>query len=89
MIDKAYYICDGDVITTEYLSDEIRGSVENVKEKNKYGTINYMEKDLIIETILKNNGNITRSASELGISKPTIYRKMKKYNIASEDFKKR
>ena len=89
VIDKAYYICDGDVITTEYLSDEIRGSVENVKEKNKYGTINYMEKDLIIETILKNNGNITRSASELGISKPTIYRKMKKYNIASEDFKKR
>ena len=87
VIDKSYYICSEDVITADYLSDDIRNSVLKTEKLTESGTIDNMEKELIVETILKNKCNITQSAKELGISKPTIYRKMKKYNIVTEDLK--
>ena len=88
VIDKSYYICSEELITCDYLSDDIKNAADQTEDKVKYGTINSMEKDLIIETILKNKCNITQSAIELGISKPTIYRKMKKYDITKEELKK-
>lgn len=87
VIDKSYYICSENLITPDYLSDDIRNSSFKPEEAIEFGTIDNMEKELIIETILKNGCNITKSARELGISKPTIYRKMKKYNITTEELK--
>ncbi|MCP4355097.1 MAG: hypothetical protein GY793_05590, partial [Proteobacteria bacterium] len=39
------------------------------------------EKQHLINTLIKNNGNQTKAAKELGISRVTIWRKIKKYNI--------
>ena len=35
----------------------------------------------IVNSLLSNNGNQTRAAKELGISRVTLWRRMKKYNI--------
>lgn len=40
-----------------------------------------MEREAIIEAINECGGNVTKAAQHIGISKPTIYRKMKKYGI--------
>ncbi len=40
-----------------------------------------MEKELIQKTLQKNNGNITQTADELGISRPTLYDLMEKLKI--------
>lgn len=40
-----------------------------------------MERDVIIESLKKNNNNKAQSAKELGISRTMLYRKMKQYNI--------
>lgn len=42
---------------------------------------NGMEKDIIIESLLKNNNNKAKTAIELGISRTMLYKKMKQYNI--------
>jgi DNA-binding NtrC family response regulator len=40
-----------------------------------------MEKNLILKSITTNNGNLTLVAKELEMSRSTLYRKLKKYNI--------
>jgi len=40
------------------------------------------ERQEIISTLLNNNGNISRTAKDLHISRPTLYRKMRKLNIS-------
>jgi two-component system NtrC family response regulator len=41
-----------------------------------------MEKDLIQKTLQRNKGNITQTADELGISRPTLYDLMEKLKIS-------
>ena len=40
-----------------------------------------MECNAILETIAREQGNMTRVAACLGISRPTLYRKMRIYGI--------
>ncbi len=39
------------------------------------------EKSLIQRALLTNRGNVTRAASDLGIDRNALYRRMKKYGI--------
>jgi transcriptional regulator of acetoin/glycerol metabolism len=40
------------------------------------------EKDRLLELLKKNNGNIMQTAKELGVSRPTLYKKMQNYHIS-------
>lgn len=40
------------------------------------------EKDLIEQALVRNNYNKTRTARELGVSRVTIYNKMKRYRLS-------
>ncbi len=44
-------------------------------------TLDEIEKNAIIKTINKHNGNLSETASTLGITRQTLYNKLKKYNI--------
>ena len=39
------------------------------------------EERLVREAVLRSNGNISAAAKMLGISRPTLYAKMKKYGL--------
>jgi two-component system NtrC family response regulator len=41
-----------------------------------------LEKDLIERAILKNKGNLTKAAEELGVARPTLYELMEKLGIS-------
>lgn len=43
--------------------------------------ISLTEREIIEQTLLKNNFSRTNSAKELGISRVTLYNKMKKYGM--------
>ncbi len=45
------------------------------------------EKEYIINVLRHNNGQINPSSISLGISRKSLYEKMKKYNISKEEFK--
>lgn len=47
-------------------------------------TITESEKNEIVRLIEKHHGNISRIASELGISRPTLYKKMRNYSLYSK-----
>ena len=43
-----------------------------------------LEKELIIKSLARNSGNLTKAATELGISRPTLYYLMEKFGILKE-----
>jgi transcriptional regulator with PAS, ATPase and Fis domain len=44
-------------------------------------TIEEVEKALIINSLNRNKGNYSLAAEELGITRPTLYNKVRKYGI--------
>ena len=56
-------------------------------ERNSIGTtakimnLETLEKTTILDVIEKNNGNISKSAKELGLTRTALYRRLHKYDI--------
>ena len=64
-------------------SNEIRS--ENISKNHDADSLdrnlNYWEIQRIISTLKKNDLSVQKTAEELGISRTTLWRKMKKYNL--------
>lgn len=79
VISRAYYLCEEEVITSKYLPENILRS--NIEPSAKVIPVEVMEKRSIINAIINSHGNVMKAARDLNISKSTIYRKIKKYEI--------
>ncbi len=85
---------DKDYIDLEHITDQFIG-VEEIDKFQSEEMIEpqlseeklFDEKERIKVALMKTNGNRKRAAELLGISVPTLWRKMKKYNLL-EEFKK-
>ena len=71
--DEKIGVCD--------LPEEIRGYVATDYVLDANVSLSELEKQHIINTLSKMNGNKTRVADTLGISIKTLYNKLKAYNI--------
>jgi transcriptional regulator of acetoin/glycerol metabolism len=58
---------------------------EDIEKDEKLMSLEDMEKQHIIKVLEKNKGNISRSASDLGIRRNTLYNKIKKQNIKAQE----
>jgi len=75
-IERAVILCDGDKITSSSLS------LKPAKAKpHQATTLEQMESDMIEEAIQRHRGNMSAVAEQLGISRPTLYAKIKKYGL--------
>jgi transcriptional regulator of acetoin/glycerol metabolism len=74
-------MADTDVL---YADDLIFSPIETVRPSSDepvelhLGTI---EKNTILRVIEKHNGNITKAAKELGLTRTALYRRLSKYDI--------
>lgn len=89
VIERSVNVCETEVVTLNDLPSALR-------EKNLQST--YFENSLSIKSnefkhisgiIEKNQGNLRRSAMELGISRSTLYEKLKRYGISTSDHRKK
>ncbi|MBF0530812.1 MAG: helix-turn-helix domain-containing protein [Deltaproteobacteria bacterium] len=79
-LERALLLSQGKEITRNHLS--IRASEVYPPPELSLISLRENSKELI-ETALRNNGyNITRTAKILGISRPTLYRKIKQFDIS-------
>ena len=78
-IEKAVILCDGNVIMPE----DIDGGNPIKKEKplEEVQTLDEMERRMIEKTIKDCEGNLSVVAARLGISRQTLYNKIKRYGI--------
>jgi len=74
------------LITYNDLPPFIKGSSTNSRTNEK--TINSMEKELLINELIKHNGNMTKTAARLGLTPRQIYWRVKKYKLNPSEFKK-
>ena len=81
-IERAVVIAKGNIIKQEDLPPKIRNPKESSpgKDSSLYGN----EKSLIIKILSACNNNIYKTAKELGISRSTLYGKLKKYDIQAK-----
>jgi len=82
IIELSLVIGDEEYITKEQLlraglEDKYQGFAEKTNKPKNLSDIN---KELILKTLKKTNGNKKRTAEILGVSRNTIYRTLKKHN---------
>jgi two-component system, NtrC family, response regulator HydG len=80
-IERAIIMAEDDVLKAK---DIIFSPIEAVKESDdrpKDLKLSTIEKNTILQVIEKYNGNITKAAKELGITRTALYRRLSKYDI--------
>ncbi len=81
-IERAVIMCEGDEIHAE---DIIFSPLETVRElddaDDRNLTLSTIEKNTILKVIEKHQGNISRAARELGLTRTALYRRLSKYDI--------
>ena len=77
-MERAVILCEGDEITAD---DLIFLALEKTNTEEDEVNLSSVEKNTILRVIEKNNGNISRAAKELGITRTALYRRINKYDI--------
>jgi PAS domain S-box-containing protein len=85
-IEHGFVVCAGDAIQRDdlpaHVRDQAPGEPGAVSTSPRALPLKLAEADLIRQTLLKNDGHRRRTADELGISRNTLWRKMRKYGLA-------
>ena len=84
IIERAIVLAEGEYITREHLPDLLNLKKEYKKEGKLFEIIQNIEKEIILETLKKNNWIQTKTAEELGISERVLRYKIKKYKLEKE-----
>lgn len=88
LVQRSYLMVRGDVVTLADLPAEIREDLDDPTDeslgnilKGNSGDLESIEAGAIRRAMIAEGGNLTRVAAQLGISRPTLYRKLKNYRI--------
>ncbi|MFT4092042.1 MAG: sigma 54-interacting transcriptional regulator, partial [Niabella sp.] len=80
-IERAVIMCEGEAL---HADDIIFSPIEkytHVNERPDTTNLELLEKSTIIKVIEKHDGNITKAAKELGLTRTALYRRLSKYDI--------
>jgi DNA-binding NtrC family response regulator len=83
-IEHALVLCEGSMIEAKHLPQEVRSPVlapEAIGVSNAL-TLQDVEKQTLIDALRRANGNKKRAAELLGIHRPTLYAKLKRFGIS-------
>lgn len=76
-IEKAVIICDSDIISADLFESTQRTPTVN----NELSTLEEMEMKMVRQALEKSGGNLSAAAAQLGITRQTLYNKMKKIGL--------
>ena len=74
-------MADDPVLRADDLLFSILETPGEVVEDDDNVPLSTLEKNAILRVIDKHNGNITRAAKELGLTRTALYRRLSKYDI--------
>ncbi|HNP18640.1 MAG TPA: sigma-54 dependent transcriptional regulator [Fulvivirga sp.] len=77
--ERAVILCEGQRIDSIdlFIGSNSTNTQHNVGPK----TLDEMEHEFILQALKTNNGNVTNTAKELGLTRTALYRRMNKYGI--------
>ncbi|MBC6489882.1 sigma-54-dependent transcriptional regulator [Flavihumibacter stibioxidans] len=80
-IERAVIMAEEEELTAEDLLFSPIESAMDEREEPADFKLSAVEKNTILKVIEKHNGNITRAAKELGLTRTALYRRLSKYDI--------
>lgn len=80
-IERAVIMSEGDVLEPKDLIFSPIESAMVMADEPRETKLSAVEKNTILQVIEKHNGNITRAAKELGLTRTALYRRLSKYDI--------
>ena len=88
VLERGVIMCENGVLDTTCLPIGFR---EYIKLDDKVNYIKnssmIVEKEMLLNELIKTNWNQTKVAKKLGVSRRTLYNKLKKYEIIKENYK--
>ena len=85
LIDRTLLISTSDVITDKDLKNQYQATPNEAnRNRQAFGSIDDMEKQMIETAMEKYNGNLSKVANALGITRQSLYRRLSKYNITND-----
>ncbi|MCJ8211260.1 sigma-54 dependent transcriptional regulator [Mucilaginibacter sp. RS28] len=81
-IERAVIMADDAVLKADdLLFSALENNISSAEDENDNLQLSALEKNAILKVIEKHNGNITRAAKELGLTRTALYRRLNKYDI--------
>jgi two-component system, NtrC family, response regulator HydG len=81
IIERAIIMAENDLLkASDLIFSPMEASKNNSEEKDE-STLSVVEKNTILRVIEKHNGNITKAAKELGLTRTALYRRLSKYDL--------
>ena len=79
-LERSVIMSEGNLLKAENL---VFSAIERKSNNttSKVTNLEVLEKNAILDVIEKNNGNISQSAKELGITRTALYRRLNKYDL--------
>lgn len=81
VLERAVILCSGVEISTADLPADIKISEGSPFSAEEESSLSGMEREHILKVLQKEGGNKTRTAKALGISKKTLYHKLRRYGL--------
>ena len=82
-IEKAVILSEGSVLTVKDIQTDVRSGsgMMNTVSPGSAGDLSVDEESQVREAMDRSKGNISAAAKLLGVSRPTLYAKLKKYGL--------
>jgi DNA-binding NtrC family response regulator len=81
-IERAVIMADGDVLQAkDLIFSPIESGRPQAADEPQELKLSTIEKNAILKVIEKHNGNISKAAKELGLTRTALYRRLSKYDI--------
>ena len=93
LIEKLVTMTEADTITPNDLQPEIHTLAGLIDDKNlsyndaKKRVIDEFNRAILSSSLIRQGGNVTKAAGELGLDRANFQRLMRKYDISSREFK--
>jgi DNA-binding NtrC family response regulator len=82
VMERAVIMADAEVLQpNDLLFSPLEAGNKTTSEADNETKLSAIEKQTILRVIEKNNGNISKAAKELGITRTALYRRLSKYEI--------
>jgi transcriptional regulator of acetoin/glycerol metabolism len=80
-IERAVILCDSNVLKADDFLLTCPAATQGEELQLQSFNIDDVEKNVIQKALRKHNGNISKAAKELGLTRASLYRRLEKYAL--------
>jgi PAS domain S-box-containing protein len=92
IIEYGFVLCHSNMIDVRHLPEELQPRAQQpvtADQSSPRFKLQQAEADVIRSALTHTHGSISKAAEELGVSRTTLWRKMKRFGVSAEDYRQR